>query len=120
MKSKRDKKVLDKEIEMQMDTEFEKLGTKVRVYHFRGTYPFNGVTVVMESPPYTWESVAAYIKLNTNTKRLYNPATDLLERLAVLYDIHGVAICDGRDTYSRPEGRRRAKRRLLRHLKGRD
>ena len=123
MKPKQDK-ILDKEIEKQMDEEFEKLGVRPRVYHFRKypsvtPYPFNGVTVVTENPTYNWEIVAGFIKQNTNTKGL-NPATHLLERLIGFYDLYGVAICDKRDTYSRQEGRRRAKRRLLRHLKGRD
>lgn len=55
----------------------------------------------------------------TNTKGL-NPATHLLERLIGFYDLYGVAICDRRDTFSRQEGRCRAKRRLLRHLKKRE
>lgn len=120
MKPKRDEKILAKEIERRMDREFEKMGIKTRVYHFRDAYPFNSVTVVMGPLPYTWEDVATYIKQNTATKRLYNPATQLLEMLAELYGIHGVAICDKRDSFSRLEGRCRAKRRLLRYLKKRE
>jgi len=124
MKSKRDKKLLDKEIEKQMDMEFEKLGVRPRVYHYKKLipvtpYPFNGVTVVTENLTYNWEIVAGFIKQNTNIIGL-NPATHLLERLIGFYDLYGVAICNKRDTFSRQEGRRRAKHRLLRHLKGRD
>ena len=122
MKAKQDKKILDKEIENQMDREFEKAGIKTRVCHFRGIYPFNGVTVVMANAKlvYSWEVIAAVIKQNAVDAKGFNPATHLLERLIKLYGLYGVAICDRRDTFSRQEGRRRAKRRLLRHLKGRD
>ena len=118
MKPKRDKKILDKEIEEQMDSEFEKLGIKTSVYHFRNVYPFNGVTVVSEKHEYNWEHIAAFIPLRTAEG--FNPATHLLERLIGFYDLYGVAICDKRDTFSRREGRLRAKRRLLRHLKKRE
>ncbi len=119
---KRDKKILNKRAEKQMDAEFKKLGLRPRVYHYEKispTTPFNGVTVVTENPTYNWEIVAGFIGQSMNT-RGFNLATRLLERLIAFYDLYGVAICDNRDTYSRPQGRRRAKRRLLRHLKGRD
>ena len=115
---KRDKKLLAKEIEEQMDREFEKRGINLRVYHFRGIYPFNSVTVVTENVEYNWELIAAFIKHNVNTKG-FNPATHLLEKLIAFFDLYGIAICDKRDTFSRQEGRCRAKRILLRHLKGR-
>lgn len=119
---KRDKKILDKEIENQMDREFEKYGIKTRVCHFRGIYPFNGVTVVTANAKlaYSWEVIAAVIKQNAVDTKGFNPATHLLERLIKLYGLYGVAICDKRDTFSRQEGRFRAKRRLLRYLKKRE
>ena len=121
MKPKQDK-ILDKAIEKQMDREFEKYGIKTRVCHFRGIYPFNGVTVVMANAKlvYSWEVIAAVIKQNAVDAKGFNPATHLLERLIKLYGLYGVAICDRRDTFSRQGGRCRAKRRLLRHLKKRE
>ena len=118
MKAKRDK-TLAKEIENQMDREFKKLGVNTRVYHFRDIYPFNSVTVVTGNDKYNWELVGAFIKQSANVKG-FNPATHLLEKAIGFYDLYGVAICDKRDTFSRQEGRLRAKRRLLRHLKKRE
>lgn len=120
MKAKRDKKILDKEIENQMDREFKKRGKYIpRVYHFRDVPPFNAVTVVT-AMPFRWEALASIISKYPQFPHLFNPATYLLQNLAAVHDLHGVAICNKRDTFSRQEGRRRAKRRLLRHLKGRN
>ena len=116
MKAKRDN--LDKEIERRMDREFKKYGIKTRVYHFRGIHPFNSVTVVTANAKYNWETIATFINMNTDTRK-FNAATHLLEGLSEFHDLYGVAICDRRDTFSRQEGRCRAKRRLLRRLKGR-
>lgn len=115
---KRDKKLLAKEIEEQMDREFEKREINLRVYHFRGIYPFNAVTVVTAIPSH-WEDIASIIQKYPQFPHLLNPATLFLQNLAAVHNLHGVAICDRRDTFSRQEGRCRAKRRLLRHLKGR-
>ena len=119
MKAKQDKKILDKKIEEQMDKEFEKLVVYPHVHHFRDVPPFNAVTVVTPMP-FHWEEIASIIAEYPQGTLQYNPATYLLQKLAVVHDLHGVAICDRRDTFSRQEGRRRAKRRLLRHLKGRE
>ena len=116
---KRDKKILDKEIENQMDREFEKRGIKLNVYYFRDIPAFNAVTVVT-AMPYHWEDLEDIIlKWQQPQHYLYNHATYLLQKLAGLPDLHGVAICDNRDPFNRHEGRCRAKRRLLRHLKER-
>ena len=119
MKSKRDKKTSDKEIEMQMDGEFKKLVVFPHVYYFRDVPPFNAVTIVTPMP-FHWEELESTLSEYPQTSHLFNPATYLLQKLALVHDLHGVAICNERDTFSRQEGRRRAKRRLLRHLKGRD
>ena len=118
MKPKRDKKILAKEIEKQMDREFEKYRINTHVYYFRDLPPFNAVTVVA-SMPYRWEEIASIISEYPLTSLLFHPAAYLLQNLAAVHDLHGVAICDRRDAFSRQEGRCRAKRRLLRHLKGR-
>ena len=119
MKPKRDKKILAKKIEKQMDREFEKLVAYPHVYYFRDVPPFNAVTVVT-AMPFHWEDLASIISEYPLTSLLFNPAAYLLQNLAIVHDLHGVAICDRRDTFSRQEGRCRAKRRLLRHLKGRE
>ena len=113
---KRDKKLLAKEIEGQIDREFEKRGINLRVYYFRDVPPFNAVTVAT-AIPFRWENLASII--HPPFPHLFNPATYLLQNLAAVHDLHGVAICGGGDTFSRQEGRCRAKRRLLRHIKGR-
>ena len=120
MKSKRDKKILAKEIEKQMDREFEKRRMSIHVHYFRDVSPFNAVAVVTPMP-FHWEDLASIIsEYPFPASHLFNPATYLLQKLAMVHDLHGVAICDRRDTFSRQEGRCRAKRRLLRHLKGRE
>ena len=113
MKAKRDKK-----IENQMDREFKKLKVKPHVYYFKDVPSFQGVTVVTAMPAH-WDSIASSISDSQQSYHLFNSATYLLQNLAAVHDLYGVAICDKRDTFSRQEGRLRAKRRLLRHLKGR-
>ena len=122
MKPKQDKKLLNKKIEEQMNGEFRKYGVDTHVYYFRDIPPFNAVTVVT-ALPFHWEDLASIISEYPQTSflsHLFNPATYFLQELAVVHDLHGVAICDKRDTFSRLEGRCRAKRRLLRHLKKRE
>lgn len=104
--------------EKALDREFGKMGVKPRVYHFRDVSPFNCVTVVTEDTKHSWKEIAGWIWKYTATG--FNPATHLLEKLVKLKGIHGIAICDRRDQFDRQEGRTRAKRRLLRHLKGRE
>jgi len=116
---KQDKEIWDKEVEKQMDREFEKRRLNIRVYYFRDVLPFNAVTVVT-AMPFRWEDLESIISEYPQTSYLFNPATYLLQKLAGVHDLHGVAICDRRDVFSRQEGRCRAKHRLLRHLKGRD
>lgn len=118
MKAKRDKKVLNKEIENQMDREFKKFKVKPHVYHFKDVPSFQGVTVVTAMPAH-WDNIASIISDSQQSYHLFNSATYLLQNLAAVHDLYGVAICDKRDTFSRQEGRLRAKRRLLRYLKGR-
>ena len=119
MKTKQDKKIWDKEIEKQMDREFEKYRINTHVFYFRDVPPFNAVTVVT-SMPYRWEEIASIISEYPLTSLLFHPAAYLLQKLAIVHDLHGIAICDKRDTFNRQEGRCRAKRRLLRHLKKRE
>lgn len=119
MEPKRDKKILVKEIEKQMDREFEKRGINICVYYFRDVPSFNAVTVVTATQ-FHWKDLASIVSKYPQFPHSFNPATYLLQNLAAVHDLHGVAVCDKRDTFSRQEGRCRAKRRLLRHLKGRE
>ena len=121
MEVKRDKKLLDKEIEEQMDREFKKRGIKLRIYYFTDMYPFRAITVVTNNFNYTWKNIKRCIgsSIGEVVANKHSRATYLLKKLEIDYGLSGIAICDKRDTFSRQEGRCRAKRRLLRHLKGR-
>ena len=115
---KRDKKILDKEIENQMDREFEKRGIKTRVYHFtENVEPFRAVTILEYSSP-SYSHARRALDAARILHYYHSQATKLLNGLHE-QGIWGVAICDKRDTFNRQEGRCRAKRRLLRHLKKR-
>ena len=118
MKPKRDKKILAKEIEKQMDREFERRGMKFCVYYFtENVDPFRAVTILEYfSPSYSHARRALDAALFHHY--CLNPATELLNALR-RQGLWGVAVCDPRDQFSRQEGRRRAKYRLLRHLKKR-
>ena len=106
-----------KELEEELDKEFKKMDIKPRVYHFRDIVPFSAITVVIDNNIQSWDNIVDYIN-NCNESATYshNHATRLLQNL-MNCDIHGVAICDNHDQFSRQEGRNWAKRRLLRHLK---
>ena len=117
MKSKRDK-VLSKIIENRMDVEFKKLGVKPRIFHFtEEVKPFGAVTIIEYSSP-SYSHARRALDAALFHQYCLNPATELLNALQ-RQGLWGIAICDKRDTFSRQEGRCRAKYRLLRHLKGR-
>ena len=118
MEVKRDKKILDKEVEEQMDREFKRRGIKPHVYHFtENVEPFRAVTILEYfSPSYNHARIA--LDAARFHHYCHSPATELLNALH-RQGRWGIAICDKRDTFSRQEGRCRAKRRLLRNLKGR-
>jgi hypothetical protein len=119
MKPKRDKKILAKEIEKQMDREFEKRGINTCVYHFtENVEPFRAVTILEYFSP-SYSHARRALDAARFHQYCHSPATELLDALH-RQGIWGVAICDKRDTFSRQEGRCRAKRRLLRHLKKRE
>ena len=117
---KRDKKLLlAKEIEKQIDREFEKRGVKLCVYHFtENVEPFRAVTILEHFSP-SYNHARKALDAARFHQYCLSPATELLDALHRL-GIWGVAICNRRDTFSHQEGRCRAKRRLLRHLKGRE
>ena len=104
-------------IEKKLDEEFEKLGIRPRIYHFRDIPLFNAVTIAIPNNR-TYEDIKNII-LKTRRPGFYvrQHAEYLLSHLGFLPDIHGVAICDIRDQFNRQRGRIIAKGRLLKHLK---
>lgn len=110
MKSKR------KSGEKELDKEFEKMGVKPRVYHFKDIRRFGCVTIATEDTRYDWNDLVSFIWKYTDETG-FNPATNLLERLRAHKNIYGVAICDKRDQFNRREGRTKAKGKLLGYLK---
>lgn len=108
--------ISEKEIEKELDKEFKKMGVKPRIYHFRDVNRFECVTVVTEDTKYNRDDIASFIWKYTDRSG-FNPATHLIERLIEHKDMYGIAICNEHDIFNRQEGRERAKRRLMRHLK---
>ena len=115
---KRDNKILDKEIEKQMDREFKRREVNPCVYHFiENVEPFRAVTILEYFSP-SYSHARRALDAARFHQYCHSQATELLDALH-RQGIWGIAICDKRDTFSRQEGRCRAKRRLLRHIKGR-
>lgn len=110
-------------LEQKLDLEFEVMNIKPRTYHFiNDVCPFNGITIVDER--LTWENVRRHIftalYFNDDERwRYFFPATRMVNALHAR-GIYGIAICDGRDSYSRQRGRIIAKGRLLKHLEEAD
>ena len=106
-------------IEQKLDAALKELKIKARVYHFRDDVePFTAVTVVEDR--LTWQGIRRELdRFFHSPKRRqlssFCPATQLLNTLR-RKDLYGVAICDKRDRFSRPQGRFIAKGRLLKHL----
>jgi len=108
-------------VEEKLDSEFEELGVKPRVYHFtEGIAPFNAITIVDDNKNWTWKTMRGSLD-NAFTReylwlRGYSPATRFIFALKQMH-LYGVAICDHRDQFNRKLGRIIAKGRLLKHLK---
>ena len=106
-------------LEEDLDKEFEKLGMKLRVYHYTEPYlSFNAITVVTNDKNTDWISIAEDIQksLKQITEKEFNHSTELLNEM-VKRDYYGIAICNKRDTFSRQRGRVISKGRLLKHIK---
>jgi len=107
-------------IEQKLNAALKELGIEARVYHFReDVEPFTAVTVVEDR--LTWQGVRReldnFFHFHIPPKGIALPATQFLKFMrSPLRNIYGVAICDNRDQFSRPQGRRIAKGRLLKHL----
>lgn len=98
-----------------VDIEFERLGVKPWVYHFRGpmVYPFTAITIAAGSKQ-NWKELCEYIEAVIMEAHDPGRATQILNYLTKNGD--GVAICDLRDSFNRKIGRDRAKGRLLQIL----
>lgn len=109
-----------KELEEELDKEFERMGIKLKTYHFRDAAPFNGVTIVINNEDWTYNIAARHIYdcIRPCEALEHNISTCLLENLTK-HGIYGVGICNERDQFSRLEGRNEAKRKLLRYIKRR-
>lgn len=106
-------------LEQKINAEFNKMGEKVFIYHFRLPFaPFNAVTIAnLKAEPFELlEAVIYRAIVHITEKHLKSPATQLFELLQKDY-LFGVAICDTHDTFNRQRGRIIAKGRLLKHLK---
>jgi hypothetical protein len=110
-------------LEARIDAE---LGVEVYVYHFHDhsrreggnphrIWAFGGITIATPNMGRTF--VEDIVLEEQRVCGIYhNAASDMLKGLHAS-DIHGVAICDWRDQFSRKRGRVIAKGRLLKYLK---
>lgn len=104
--------------EQKLDAEFAKFGMRPYIYHYReAVKPFSAVTIVAPShSEYTFANLACFVRSGIEgARRNTCPTSYLLYYLAGV-GIHGVAICDRRDNFSRRRGRVIAKGRLLKYL----
>lgn len=111
MKSKTEKK---------LDEEFERIGVKPNVYHFRDiyledTFRFTAITVAAMANCKKNNIINDINACGRPDFYLHNHASHLLRGLTARS--YGVAICDKRDQFNRQRGRIIAKGRLLKHLK---
>ena len=105
--------------EDKLDKAFEGIGVKTRIYHFTDIHPFRAITVAVDKEDgYTWSDIQGCImdSMKDGVVSEYGRATHLKDGLREDYSLHGVAICDKSDNFSRREGRNRARGRLLQHL----
>jgi len=110
------------ELEQKLDGEFDKMGKKVFIYHFRlPSSPFNAITIAtLRAEPFELLEAVIYRAICAIEKNhLKSPATQLFELLQKMY-LYGVAICDKQDQFNRQRERIIAKDRLLKHLKGKE
>jgi len=114
---------MKRKIEKKLDEEFDKLGGKMRIFHFtEDVAPFSGITLCNNWESSSWDSMRETLDIVFSRELLWMtyccPATRIIQGLR-LYHIYGVAICDKRDPFNRQRGRVIAKGRLLKHIKER-
>ena len=106
--------------EIKLDKEFERLDVKPRIYYYtKDVEPFKAITIAIKSFN-SWDSVHTVLANIFTNERLrtrgHSPATRLIQALKSK-GIHGIAVCDTRDQFSRRYGRNKARGRLVKHLK---
>lgn len=108
------------ESEKSLDKEFKKMGVRLYVYHISArsiaSILFGGVTIVSNKPHHKHVLIDMVYGIDSDCINTIMPATHMIEALTAL-GFAGVAVCDRRDKYNRPHGRRDAKRRLISYLK---
>ena len=107
-------------LEKQLDTEFEKMEIRPRVYHFtKDVVPFVSVTIAsvnIRTKNGAKNLIRKAISISTRHS-FFQPATHVLEYLNEPCGEYGIAICNYRDQFNRQRGRIISKGRLLKHLK---
>ena len=102
-------------IEERLDKEFEKLGVKVRVFHYtKKVLPFRAVTIATADDKRNREEI--YDIMMGEVFSLFEPSRIMIRRLESR-EIYGYAICSRDDQFNKLYGRNKAKGRLLQHLK---
>lgn len=102
--------------EQKLDTEFERMGLRPRIYHFTtNVTPFNAITIA-HCGGYSWSVMKGILISVFACETIYWRAGRILNALR-RRGIYGVAICDSRDSFNRQRGRIIAKGRLLKYLK---
>lgn len=111
---------LIKASEKALDKEFKKMDVKLHVYHISGSsiisILFGGVTIVSTEVHRKHVLTKMVYAIDSECIGMDTPATHMLKTLAAR-GFPGASVCDIRDDFNRPHGRRNAKRRLISYLK---
>jgi len=110
-------------LEKRMDVEFDKLGVKMRIFHFtEDVAPFSGITICNNWESSSWGNMRKTLDIVFKSEYIWVGycclATRIIRGLRS-YHVYGVAICDKRDQFNRQRGRVIAKGRLLKRIKER-
>ena len=105
-------------IEKKLDEEFELLGIRPRIYHFRDLSLFNAITIATVSDIDEDDFWSTFEDINRSKSSFVRnhplPVHDgsyVLQKLTMMS--YGVALCDLQDQFNRRLGRVIAKGRLL-------
>lgn len=109
-------------LEKKLDEEFERFGTKPKIYHFvEGNIhctPFRAITVATVDNLLSWKRLDEIIdEYSLSLSRLTHSYATRMIHMLQANGIYGIAICDQRDQFNRQYGRVKAKGRLLQYLR---